>query len=48
MILKERSIPLTIKKLEALLKRIPVDYNQRVKIEEDSQSLRLDIKVKSL
>lgn len=35
MILKERSIPLTIKKLEALFRRIPVEHNQRVKIEED-------------
>ncbi|WP_088070207.1 nuclease-related domain-containing protein [Gottfriedia luciferensis] len=35
MILKERTIPLTIKKLEALLRRIPAEHNQRSKVVED-------------
>jgi ribosomal protein L37AE/L43A len=35
MILKERTIPLNIKKLEALLRRIPDDHVQRKRIEED-------------
>ncbi|PFH91941.1 nuclease-related domain-containing protein [Bacillus sp. AFS088145] len=35
MILKERTVPLTIRKLEALLRRLPEEHIQRVRIEED-------------
>ncbi|PGZ94648.1 MULTISPECIES: nuclease-related domain-containing protein [unclassified Bacillus (in: firmicutes)] len=35
MILKERTVPLTIRKLEALLRRLPKEHNQRLRIEDD-------------
>ncbi|PGM59167.1 nuclease-related domain-containing protein [Bacillus sp. AFS053548] len=35
MILKERTVPLVIKKLEALLRRLPSDHPQWARIEED-------------
>ena len=35
MILKERTVPLIIKKLEALLRRLPAEHAQRARIEED-------------
>lgn len=35
MIIKERSVPLNIKKLEALLRRLPNDHVQRKRIEQD-------------